>query len=415
MTKTKPFTISKRAVWEAYKRVKKNGGAAGVDDQSLAEFEENLSDNLYKLWNRLASGSYFPPPVKRVEIPKSDGGKRPLGIPTVADRIAQAVIKAEVEPELEKHFHEHSYGYRPKKSALQAIGVARRRCWHRDWVLDLDIRAFFDQIDHNLLMHAVHKHTDSAWVVLYIERWLKAPVQLPDGSLERRERGSPQGSVISPLLANLFLHYAFDKWITDHHPNIWFERFADDICCHCRSLAQAEWLKATLEKRFRDCGLELHPEKTKIVYCQDGDRKLDYPVTSFDFLGYTFRARRSKSRKGKYFINFSPAISNKAAKRVRQEIRSWQLRCRFDKKIDDLAGMFNPIIQGWINYYGRYYKSALYPTLRYLDRRLASWAMGKYKRLRRRQRRANHWIAAIAQRNPRLFAHWRLMKRTAAA
>ena len=410
MAKTKPFAISKRAVWEAYKRVKKNGGAAGVDDQSLAEFEEKLSDNLYKLWNRLASGSYFPPPVKRVEIPKSDGGKRPLGIPTVADRIAQAVIKAELEPELEKHFHEHSYGYRPNKSALQAIGVARRRCWRRAWVLDLDIRAFFDRIDHNLLMRAVRKHTGNAWVLLYIERWLKAPIQLPDGSLERRERGSPQGSVISPLLANLFLHYAFDKWMGDHHPHIWFERFADDICCHCTSLEQAEWLKTTLEQRFDDCKLELHPGKTKIVYCQDSNRRLDYPVISFDFLGYTFRARRAKSHRDKYFMSFCPAISNQAAKRIRQEIKSWRLRRRSDKRINDLARMFNPVIRGWITYYGGYFKSALYPIFRYLDRRLACWAMNKYKRLRRRGRRADQWIAAIAWRNPRLFAHWCLTK-----
>jgi group II intron reverse transcriptase/maturase len=263
-------------------------------------------------------------------------------------------------------------------------------------------------------MRAVRKHTDSAWVLLYIERWLKAPVQMPDGSQQKREQGSPQGSVISPLLANLFLHYAFDKWMSDNHANIWFERYADDICCHCRSEAQAKWLKNTLEKRFRDCGLELHPDKSKIVYCRDSDRKLAYPCTSFDFLGYTFRPRRSKSREGKYFVNFSPAISNKAAKRIRQKIRDWQLRCRIDKRIDDLARMFNPMIQGWINYYGSYYKSALYPTLRYLDQRLACWAMGKYKRLKRHRRRADQWIAAISQRNPRLFAHWRLMKRMSA-
>lgn len=352
--------------------------------------------------------------MKRVEIPKNDGGVRPLGIPTVADRIAQAVVKAELEPNLERHFHEDSYGYRPNKSALQAVGVARQRCWRRDWVLDLDIRAFFDQIEHDLLMRAVRKHTDKVWVRLYIERWLKAPVQLPDGNQHRRERGSPQGSVISPLLANLFLHYAFDKWMADHHSNIWFERYADDICCHCRSEAQAKWLMNTLEKRFRDCGLELHPDKSKIVYCQDTDRRLDYPCTSFDFLGYRFRPRRSKSREGKYFVNFSPAISNKAAKRIRQKIKGWQLRCRIDKRIDDLARMFNPVIQGWINYYGGYCKSALYPTLRYLDGCLACWAMAKYKQLRRHRRRAGQWIAAIAKRSPGLFVHWRLMKRLAA-
>lgn len=414
LDKAKPFTITKRMVWEAYKRVESNGGAAGVDDQSLAEFDKDRENNLYKLWNRLASGSYFPPPVKRVEIPKSGGGKRPLGIPTVADRIAQAVVKAELEPELEKHFHDDSYGYRPNKSALQAVGVARQRCWRYDWVLDLDIRAFFDSIDHDLLMRAVRRHTDTRWVIVYIERWLVAPVQLPDGNLQSRDKGSPQGSVISPLLANLFLHYAFDRWMAEQHPNIPFERYADDSVCHCVSLAQAKWLKRALEKRLRDCGLELHPQKTKVVYCQDDDRRQVYPCTSFDYLGYTFRPRRSKNRWGKYFINFSPAISNKAAKRIRQRIKSWNLRCRIDKRADDLARMFNPVIQGWINYYGRYYPSALYPTLRYLDSRLARWAMSKYKRLRRHRRRAEHWIARMATRDTGLFAHWRVLPRSAA-
>ncbi len=414
MTKAKPFTITKRMVWEAYKRVRRNSGAAGVDEQSLAEFEEGLENNLYKLWNRLASGSYFPPPVKRIEIPKSGGGRRPLGIPTVADRIAQAVVKAELEPELERYFHVDSYGYRPNKSALQAVGVVRERCWRYDWVLNLDIRGFFDNMDHSLLMRAVRKHTDTRWVILYVERWLTAPVQLPDGSLQSPAKGSPQGSVISPLLANLFLHYAFDRWMAENHPSIPFARYADDSLCHCTSLAQAQRLQEALEKRFHDCGLDLHPEKTKIVYCQDDDRRQEYPCTSFDFLGYTFRPRRSKNRWGKCFINFSPAISNQAAKRIREQIKGWKLRCRIDKQVDDLARMFNPVIQGWINYYGRYYPSGLYPTLRYLDGRLAYWAMSKYKRLRGHRRRAQQWIAKMAGRDRRLFAHWRLLHRATA-
>jgi group II intron reverse transcriptase/maturase len=412
--KAKPFSIPKRWVWEAYKRVKANRGAAGVDEQSIEQFEKNLKGNLYKLWNRLSSGSYFPPPVKRVEIDKRDGGTRPLGIPTVADRIAQAVVKAYLEPELERHFHPDSYGYRPGKSALEAVGVARQRCWRYDWVLDLDVRAYFDTIPHDLLLRAVRKHTDCAWVLLYIERWLNAPVQLDNGTLEPWRQGTPQGSVISPLLANLFLHYVFDRWMASHHPRIAFERFADDILCHCRSEAQAGRLKRRLERRFAECGLELHPEKTKIVYCRDDDRRGHYPNEKFDFLGYTFRARRSKNRWGKYFVNFSPAVSDAAAKRMRQTIRAWQLGCRVDKRIDDLARMFNPVIRGWITYYGRYYPSALYPTLRYLDRRLARWAMAKYKRLRRHRRRSEHRIRAIAHRDPRLFAHWRWLDRAAA-
>ena len=240
MDKAKPWSIPKQQVWEAYKRVKANREAAGVDGQSIEEFETDLKNNLYKLWNRMSSGSYFPPPVKRVQIAKRGGGTRPLGIPTVADRIAQAVVKAYLEPELEKYFHPDSYGYRPGKSALQAVGVARERCWRYAWALDLDIRAFFDSIPHELLLRAVRKHTDCPWAVLYIERWLKAPVQLEDGALEPREKGTPQGSVISPLLCNLFLTYAFDRWMAEHYPSIPFERFADDILCHCHSEEQAK-------------------------------------------------------------------------------------------------------------------------------------------------------------------------------
>ena len=414
LDQAKPFDIPKRWVWDAYKRVKSNWGAAGVDDQSIEAFEEDLSNNLYKLWNRLSSGSYFPPPVKRVEIQKRGGGVRPLGIPTVSDRIAQTVVKSYLEPELEKVFHPDSYGYRSGKSALDAVGVARKRCWRYNWVLNLDLQAYFDTISHDLLMRAVRKHTDCRWVVLYIERWLKAPVQLPDGSLEPREMGSPQGSVVSPLLANLFLHYAFDRWMSVHYSSIPFERYADDILCHCRSEAQARELWTALERRFAECGLKLHPDKTTIVYCKDDDRRGNYPNEKFDFLGYTFRPRRSKNRWGKDFVNFTPGISNDAAKAIRQTIGRWRLHCRIDKKVDDLARMFNPVIQGWINYYGRYYKSALYPTLRYLDQGLTSWARSKYKRLRRHRRRSEHWLRRVAGRSPRLFAHWRLLNRTSA-
>jgi len=410
LEQAKPFRITKRQVWEAYKRVKANKGAAGVDGQEIEDFEQDLKGNLYKLWNRLASGSYFPPPVLRVEIPKGDGRMRPLGIPTVADRVAQTVVKQYLEPELEKHFHPDSYGYRPGKSALDAVGMARKRCWKSDWVLDLDIKAFFDTIDHELMMRAVRRHTEEKWVLLYIERWLKAPIEMPDGSRILPRSGTPQGGVASPLLANLFLHYAFDKWMERVHPDIPFERYADDAVCHCKSEAQAQALKHELSERMNDVGLELHPEKTKIVYCRDEDRREDYPTNSFDFLGYTFRPRRSKNRWGKYFINFTPAISNKAAKAIRQQARSWRWHLRSDKSLEDLSRMFNSNIQGWINYYGRYYKSAMYPTLRQLDRRLVRWATRKYKRLRRHRRRADQWLQRIARKQPGLFAHWRLLQ-----
>ena len=413
MDKAKSWSIPKRWVWEAYKRVKANRGAAGVDDQTIEEFERDLANNLYKLWNRMSSGSYFPPPVKRVLIDKRGGGSRPLGIPTVSDRIAQAVVKGYLEPELEKHFHPDSYGYRPGKSALDAVGVARARCWRYPWVLDLDIRSYFDSISHELLLRAVRKHADCPWVLLYIERWLKAPVQLEDGTLGPREKGTPQGSVISPLLSNLFLHYAFDRWMDKHYRLIPFERFADDAICHCVSEEQARELRDALEKRFAECGLQLHPEKTKIVYCKDDDRRGNFLHEKFDFLGYSFQARRSKNRWGKFFVNFSPGVSNAATKAIREEIRNWQLRCRVDKWIDDLARMFNPIIRGWMTYYGRFYKSALYPALRYLDQCLAHWAMAKYKRLRRHRRRAEQWVRKTASRDPRLFAHWPLLHHAA--
>lgn len=409
MTQAKPFSITKQQVWEAYKRVKANKGTAGVDGQTIEEIESNLKGNLYKLWNRLASGSYMPPAVLRVEIPKGDGGNRPLGIPTVADRIAQTVVKHHWEPEIEQHFHRDSYGYRHGKSALDAVGVVRKRCWRNDWVLDLDIKGFFDNISHELMMKAVEKHTEEKWVLLYIARWLKAPIEIRGGAQSLPDKGTPQGGVISPLLANLFLHYAFDKWMEREFPGIPFARYADDAICHCKSEAQAEMLKRALTERMQEVELELHPEKTKIVYCKDEDRMQTYPCTSFDFLGYTFRARRSKNRYGKYFINFSPAVSNKAGKAIRQEIRRWKLHLRSDKSLEDLAWMFNSKIQGWINYYGRYYKSAMYPTLRCLDCRLAQWATRKYKRLRGHRRRAAQWLARIAGKQKWLFAHWRLL------
>lgn len=405
----KSFPITKRQVWEAYKRVKANRGAAGVDGQTIEQFEEDLSNNLYKLWNRLASGSYMPQAVRRVEIPKSDGGMRPLGIPTVADRIAQTVVKQFLEPQLEEHFHADSYGYRPGKSAHQALERARRRCWDYAWVVDLDIKGFFDTIEHELLMRALARHTRERWVLLYVRRWLQAPVELADGQKQVRAMGTPQGGVISPLLANLFLHYVFDRWMQRYHPGVPFERYADDVLCHCRTRAQAQVVLAQLTRRFAECGLTLHPQKTRLVYCKDDDRRGNYPVTSFDFLGYAFRPRRSKNRWGKPFINFCAAISPQAGKRIRQEIRSWNLHLRSDKTLQDLARMFDTQIRGWVNYYGAYYKSALYPTLRHLDRKLVLWATRKYKRLRRHRRRAAQWLERIARARPRLFAHWPLL------
>jgi RNA-directed DNA polymerase len=409
MTKAKPFDISKREVWEAFKRVKANQGAAGVDGQSIQDFENRLADNLYKLWNRLSSGSYMPPPVRRVDIPKASGGTRPLGIPTVADRIAQEVVRRYLESLVEPIFHPDSYGYRPNRSAIDAIRTARQRCWRSDWVLDIDIKGFFDSIDHELLLRAVRKHTKCAWALLYIERWLKVPAMLDDGMLVERERGTPQGGVISPLLANLFLHYVFDVWLGRGFPGVSFERYADDIICHCRSEHQAVALRATLERRFAECGLVLHPEKTKVVYCKDTNRKGDYPTIQFDFLGYTFRPRLAMWRGGAYGVSFLPAASPKALKVIRRVIRGWSFQTRSDKALDDLARMFNPYIRGWINYYSHFYKSALYPTLLRIDAHLLRWAQRKFKRFRQRPRGARNWLARVTRSSPGLFAHWTLV------
>jgi len=407
MDKTKSFEISKQVVWEAYQRVKANKGAAGIDKESITDFEQNLKDNLYKLWNRMSSGSYFPPPVKAVEIPKRNGGLRVLGIPTVADRIAQMAVKMYFEPRVEPYFYPDSYGYRPGKSALEAIRITRRRCWRYHWILEYDIKGLFDNIDHELLMRAVRKHTNCKWIILYLERWLKAPFKDKDGLIERKA-GTPQGGVISPVLANLFLHYVFDKWMKTNFPQNPWARYADDGIVHTKTKVEADNLLEKLEQRFKACKLELHPDKTRIVYCKDDDRRGNYPEIKFDFLGYTFRPRRSKNRYGKHFINFTPAVSNKSCKAMRQVIRGWRIHLKPDKELIDISRMFNPVIRGWINYYGCFYKSGLYPVLHKLNRAVIHWARRKYKRLARHRRRAEYWLGGIARRESQLFAHWQM-------
>jgi RNA-directed DNA polymerase len=411
MTQDKPFQISKWKVWEAFERVKANKGAAGVDEQSITEFEADRDRNLYRVWNRMASGSYFPPPVKAVEIPKAGGkGVRLLGVPTVADRIAQTVAKLYLEPQVEPVFHPDSYGYRPGKSALDAVAACRRRCWRADWVIDLDIRAFFDTVPWDLVLKAVTHHItpDQRWILLYVQRWLQAPLQMADGTVVARDRGTPQGSAISPLIANLFMHYAFDAWMAREHPGIWFERYCDDVVVHCASEQQARSLRDAIAARLAGVGLELHPGKTRIVYCKDADRRGDHEATSFTFLGYEFRPRLAKNRYGKHFVSFLPAVSGQAMKAMGAEIRSWHWAKRSDRSLSDLALMFNSVVQGWINYYGRFYRSRLLHFLRRLNRHLTRWACRKYKRLKRRERRAMAWLAEIARRSPSLFAHWRL-------
>jgi len=409
----KSFDISKKLVWDAYLQVKANGGAPGVDGQTVEDFDRNLRNNLYRLWNRLSSGTYFPPPVRRVSIPKRAGGTRDLGVPTVADRIAQTVVKMVLEQRVEPHLHADSFGYRRGRSAIDAVRRARERCWKFNWVLDLDIRAFFDSLDHDLVMRAVRKFTDVRWVLLYVERWLKAPVQSSNGTLQPRTQGTPQGGVVSPVLANVFLHFALDAWLAKNHPGVLFERYADDMIVHCRTEQEAKRLLHAVSQRLEQCRLELHPQKTKIVYCKDSNRRGGSEHAKFDFLGFTFRARTAVNQRGALFVSFSPAISDGAAVEIRRTMRNgWRLRTRTDKDLRDLANMFNPELRGWIQYYGSFYRSALCVVFRPVDRALTKWAMRKYKRFRGHQRRARKWLEAIARREPELFTHWPLYGNT---
>jgi RNA-directed DNA polymerase len=410
--KVKSFEIPKRLVFEAWKKVQANGGAPGVDAVSITEFGDEERDNLYKLWNRMSSGSYFPASVRAVEIPKDHGaGVRTLGVPTVADRVAQTAAATLLEEKLEPIFHPDSYGYRPGRSAHDALAVTRKRCWSQAWVIDLDIRAFFDSVPHDLLLKAVAHHTDERWVLLYIQRWLQAPMRMPDGTVVAREKGTPQGSPISPLLANLFMHYAFDRWMVREHPGCPFERYADDVVVHCDTEAQARFVLAGIAERLRTLGLELHPDKTKVVYCKDTNHPRDSEHTSFDFLGYTFRGRRAQSRRG-LFVSFSPAISDKARKAVGQTIRAWHLNRRSGTDLSSLAADINPQVRGWINYYGAFYRSELDFLARRIDEHLHRWAMQKFKRLRGKPAKAWAWLHAARERFPRLFAHWHLVSPT---
>jgi RNA-directed DNA polymerase len=402
----KPFDIPKQEVWEAYLKVKANKGAPGVDDCSLIDFEADLKNNLYKIWNRMSSGSYFPPPVKAVEIPKTHGGGvRVLGVPTVADRIAQTVVAKHLEERVEPIFHPDSYGYRPGRSALDAVAACRTRCWNSDWVVDLDIQKFFDSVPWDLLVKAVEAHTDLAWVLLYVKRWLAAPLQLPDGELVQRDRGTPQGSAVSPVLANLFLHYAFDVWMARKFPSVQFERYVDDAVVHCVSERQARMLRAAIADRMQRVGLRLHPDKTRVVYCKDGKRRGCYEHTSFTFLGFTFRARGARSRHGQTFTSFLPAISTDALGTISAQVRGWRLHLRTGQTMAELARQINPVVRGWMQYYGAFYRTALYPLLQRINAYLVRWLRKKYKRLRGFKKAWACWRRTTKQ-YPSLFAHW---------
>ena len=406
MTSAKPYCIAKRTVWEAYQQVKANRGAAGIDEETIAMFEQNLPKNLYKLWNRMSSGSYFPPPVRQVEIPKAKGGFRKLGIPTVSDRIAQTVVKLIIEPMLDPLFYPDSYGYRPGRSAKQAVAVTRTRCWQYDWVVEFDIKAAFDQIDHALLMKAVRTHIREDWILLYIERWLTAPFEAEDGTRVPRERGTPQGGVASPILMNLFMHYAFDCWMKRTHPHCPFARYADDAVVHCRSRQQAETVMQSIASRLTECGLAMHPEKSHIVYCKDSNRTGKYPHVQFTFLGFTFRPRQARSKQGRIFTGFLPAPSDDAVKRMRKTVRGWRLHRQTPETLADLAQQCNSVIRGWWNYYGSFYRTVMHQLFLFIDHKLELWARRKYKTLVQSKLRSVDWLCRMKNVSPGLFFHW---------
>jgi group II intron reverse transcriptase/maturase len=351
-----------------------------------------------------------------VDIPKASGGTRPLGIPTVGDRIAQMVAKMVLEPDVEPIFHPYSYGYRPGRSAKDALNACRQNCWRFDWVIDLDIKGFFDAIDHTLLMKAVHKHATEPWLALYIERWLKAPVAFPDGRIEKRTHGTPQGGVISPLLANLFLHYVFDRWMHENWRQIPFERYADDCVCHCRTKVEAETLLEDLKARFSACGLTLHPDKTKLVYCKERGRGEEWDTTQFTFLGFQFRCRTTCTRRGDRFQGFNPGMDPAAAKRIRQVVRERLSSKSCMRSLRTLVGELNPMIRGWLEYYGHFRPSEFQRLVGgFIDRRLMHWARRKYKRMRKSWKKAGRWVLRLRRREPDLLAHWQSIARMGGA
>jgi RNA-directed DNA polymerase len=404
--KTQPVSMSQ--VRLAYAKVKSNGGAGGVDGVEVPDYEANKAKWLYKLWNRMASGSYNPQAVRSVEIPKSDGSKRVLGIPTITDRIAQQVVKDVLEPRMEKVFKTDSYGYRPNKSSHEAIGVCRERCWANPYVIDLDIKGFFDNINHDLMLQVVRHYVSEKWLILYIERWLKAPVKGLKGELQSRDKGTPQGGVISPLLANMYLHVVFDGWISREIPQVKWERYADDIIIHCATESEAQTVLESVKTRLNQVGLTAHEGKTKIVYCKSGRRQGDYPIISFDFLGYSFRPRKVADKRGNFFLGFTPSISSKALKRLREAISAHRIPRLGHLELPIIAQQLEAKIRGWIHYYGKFTPSGLWHLLKeYLNKRLGLWVCNKYKTCRGNIKKGMEKLRGIYKSYPELFVHWR--------
>jgi RNA-directed DNA polymerase len=404
---TKSVPITKSMVWEAYKKVRSNKGSAGIDKETIEMYEERLSDNLYILWNRMSSGCYFPPSVLEVEISKDDGRKRKLGIPTVNDRVAQQVLKSYLEPRLEKEFSDHSYGYRPMKSAHQAIAEIRMNVREYRWVIDMDITGFFDNMSHELLEKAIERHVEEKWAKMYIRRWLTAPIETKEGNKRYREgKGTPQGGVISPLLANLFLHYAFDKWFGIKYPSLSFVRYADDIVVHCNRQTEAEQVLIAIKERLSECKLQTNEQKTKIVYCKNANRKGQFKTVKFDFLGFSFQPRPTSTKAGQMFLSYDCSISNKSVKKISDELRKSRFHLWTTISITQIAKEFNPKIRGWINYYGKFRKYDLMRIFKIFHWRLMKWAVCRYKRFRNSMHKAGRWIRQLAKSYPYLFVHW---------
>jgi RNA-directed DNA polymerase len=407
MKEGKSYEISKHQVFEAYKRVKANRGAPGIDGMDFTAFEKDLKNNLYKIWNRMSSGSYMPTAVKGVEIPKKDGKKRLLGVPTLMDRTAQMVVRMNFEPLVEPVFCKDSYGYRPNRSATDAIGITRQRCWKMPWLIEYDIKGLFDHIDHELMMKAVRKHTENKWVILYIERFLRAPIVMPDGSVQERTSGTPQGGVISPVLANLYMHYAFDHWMERRHPRNPWARYADDGIIHCWKKADAEQLLKELEERMKACKLDIHPDKTRIVYCKSDRYQGNHEHEEFTFLGYTFRRRYTRNKQGEFFNGFSPATSKSAGQGLRDRIRDIRKRNK-SVSIEELAKLVNPVIRGWFNYFSKFAAGSAKRILTYVNLTIARWTKSKYKSMKGSTLKAMKFLKRIAKCNPNLFYHWQI-------